>query len=364
MYGIFGTCISLWRSVTMVLLFFLSDGIQTFSLLDTPWDGDGANAYCPPQRTFGRRPVNIRGSCWTSNTGPEGFVCRAAQILTRLGGQLPCPRISLRARVPPPEKSFQFKTPTTTLHPTLNHPHPHLSPAPPQTPMPRRTPSPTGSEPEFDISTALADHDFLSDDDDNTQARKTSTIAVNDQSVNDILDVSDDDEAFIAAQQAASNRKGSNLKGKTVKKGGGFQQMGSSFDLHKSTWGGRVAANRASGLNLSLLKAITRKGFSVPTPIQRKTIPLVLEGLDVVGMARTGSGKTAAFVIPMVERLKAHSVKVGARAVILSPSRELALQTLKVVKELGRGTDLKCVLLVGGDSLEDQFGFMASNPDM
>lgn len=119
-----------------------------------------------------------------------------------------------------------------------------------------------------------------------------------------------------------------------------------------------------AGLNLSLLKAITRKGFSVPTPIQRKTIPLVLEGLDVVGMARTGSGKTAAFVIPMVEKLKTHSVKVGARAVILSPSRELALQTLKVVKELGRGTDLKCVLLVGGDSLEDQFGFMASNPDM
>lgn len=84
----------------------------------------------------------------------------------------------------------------------------------------------------------------------------------------------------------------------------------------------------------------------------------------MVGMARTGSGKTAAFVIPMVEKLKAHSVKVGARAIILSPSRELALQTLKVVKELGRGTDLKCVLLVGGDSLEDQFGFMASNPDM
>lgn len=48
----------------------------------------------------------------------------------------------------------------------------------------------------------------------------------------------------------------------------------------------------------------------------------------------------------------------------MSPSRELALQTLKVVRELGRGTDLKSVLLVGGDSLEDQFSFMASNPDM
>jgi ATP-dependent RNA helicase DDX54/DBP10 len=117
-------------------------------------------------------------------------------------------------------------------------------------------------------------------------------------------------------------------------------------------------------LNSHLLKAISRKGFTVPTPIQRKTIPLVLDNQDVVGMARTGSGKTAAFVIPMIEKLKAHSARVGARALILSPSRELALQTLKVVKEFGRGTDLKCVLLVGGDSLEEQFGFMAANPDI
>jgi ATP-dependent RNA helicase DDX54/DBP10 len=81
-------------------------------------------------------------------------------------------------------------------------------------------------------------------------------------------------------------------------------------------------------------------------------------------MARTGSGKTAAFVIPMIEKLKTHSVRVGARAVVLSPSRELALQTLKVVKELGRGTDFRTVLLVGGDSLEEQFGAMTSNPDI
>ena len=119
-----------------------------------------------------------------------------------------------------------------------------------------------------------------------------------------------------------------------------------------------------TGLNANLLRAINRKGFSVPTPIQRKAIPLVLERRDVVGMARTGSGKTAAFVIPMIERLKAHSARVGARALILSPSRELALQTLKVVKELGKGTDLKTVLLVGGDSLEEQFGLMAANPDI
>lgn len=81
-------------------------------------------------------------------------------------------------------------------------------------------------------------------------------------------------------------------------------------------------------------------------------------------MARTGSGKTAAFVIPMIERLRAHSAQFGSRALIMSPSRELAIQTLKVVKELAKGTDLKAVLLVGGDSLEEQFGFMAANPDI
>jgi ATP-dependent RNA helicase DDX54/DBP10 len=192
--------------------------------------------------------------------------------------------------------------------------------------MAPRTSSPALSENEFDISKAL----FGVEDNDATQQVLEADLGLD-------LDVGgddgSDDEAFIAARQAASNRKASNVKGKSVKKGGGFQAM---------------------GLNAAMLKAITRKGFSIPTPIQRKAIPLVLDGQDVVGMARTGSGKTAAFVIPMIEKLKTHSAKVGARGIILSPSRELALQTLKVVKELGRGTDLRTILLVGGDSLEDR----------
>ncbi|OLL24361.1 ATP-dependent RNA helicase dbp10 [Neolecta irregularis DAH-3] len=156
---------------------------------------------------------------------------------------------------------------------------------------------------------------------------------------------SDEDEEFISNQRLVANRK---TKGQKIFKGGAFQTM---------------------GLNQTLLKAITHKGFKVPTPIQRKTIPLLLQGRDVVGMARTGSGKTAAFVIPMIEKLKTHTAKailqrVGARAIIMSPSRELAIQSLKVVRELGKGTDLKSALLVGGDSLEDQFGLMVNNPDM
>ncbi|KAM5348219.1 hypothetical protein ACJ41O_008043 [Fusarium nematophilum] len=208
--------------------------------------------------------------------------------------------------------------------------------------MPRRGASPTPSEGEVDILGSLYPGEGDGDNGDN--GVETGLDFDFDGLLNGPEPGNDDgDEAFIALQQAASFRKASNLKGRTVKKGGGFQAM---------------------GLNSNLLKAITRKGFSVPTPIQRKAIPLILDRKDVVGMARTGSGKTAAFVIPMIERLRAHSARFGTRALILSPSRELAIQTLKVVKEFGRGTDLKCVLLVGGDSLEEQFGSMAANPDI
>lgn len=201
------------------------------------------------------------------------------------------------------------------------------------------------SENEVDISKTLFKGDvFESDNEDlletaaqdnrpKNKKRKTENVV-------DAFEDDDDDEAFIAATQVKANRKSED---KAAKKSGAFQSM---------------------GLNTVLLKAITRKGFNVPTPIQRKTVPLIMDGQDVVGMARTGSGKTAAFVIPMIEKLKTHSAKVGARAVVLSPSRELALQTMKVVKEMSRGTDLRSILLVGGDSLEDQFSSMASNPDI
>ncbi|GAB7362666.1 hypothetical protein MBLNU230_g2975t1 [Neophaeotheca triangularis] len=207
--------------------------------------------------------------------------------------------------------------------------------------------SPALSETEVDISKNLfQDGGFDSEDEPAGEveakvAKKHKRNPVTSSAQDE--ESSEEDEAFIAATQAAANKKSTVLGGKTAKKAGAFQTM---------------------GLNTHLLKAITKKGFSVPTPIQRKTIPVIMDGQDVVGMARTGSGKTAAFVIPMIEKLKSHSAKVGARAIVLSPSRELALQTLKVIKELGRGTDLRTTLLVGGDSLEDQFSSMASNPDI
>nr|XP_022919550.1 ATP-dependent RNA helicase DDX54 [Onthophagus taurus] len=130
---------------------------------------------------------------------------------------------------------------------------------------------------------------------------------------------------------------------KTNKKSGGFQSMGISYNV---------------------LKGIIKRGYKIPTPIQRKTIPLALEGRDVVAMARTGSGKTASFLIPLFEKLKVRSAKSGARGLILSPTRELALQTLKFVKELGKFTDLKAAVILGGDSMEDQFAVIHGSPDI
>ncbi|XP_010537323.1 PREDICTED: putative DEAD-box ATP-dependent RNA helicase 29 [Tarenaya hassleriana] len=119
-------------------------------------------------------------------------------------------------------------------------------------------------------------------------------------------------------------------------------------------------------LNLSpnVYRGIKQKGYRVPTPIQRKTMPIILSGADVVAMARTGSGKTAAFLVPMLEKLKEHMTQGGVRGLILSPTRDLAEQTLKFTKELGKFTDLRVTLLVGGDSMEEQFEELAKNPDI
>lgn len=132
----------------------------------------------------------------------------------------------------------------------------------------------------------------------------------------------------------------------------------------------KKSTKKAGGFNCfavspEVMKGIQKRGYKIPTPIQRKTIPLVLEGRDVVAMARTGSGKTACFLIPLFEKLKAKiGTSSGLRALILSPTRELALQTLKFVKELGKFTGLRAAVVVGGDAMESQFSAIHSNPDI
>ena len=126
----------------------------------------------------------------------------------------------------------------------------------------------------------------------------------------------------------------------------------------------KAGSFRSMGLIDELIKSVDKLGFKHPTPIQRRAIPAILTGVDCVAMARTGSGKTAAFAIPTVNRLEKHSDVVGVRAIVLSPTRELAMQTCKVFQLLSRYTDLRIALIVGGHSMEGQFDRLMNNPDI
>lgn len=100
-------------------------------------------------------------------------------------------------------------------------------------------------------------------------------------------------------------------------------------------------------LNKQLLTAVAEAGYEQPTPIQAKTIPLVMAGHDVLGIAQTGTGKTAAYLLPLLMKLK-YAQGQHPRAIILAPTRELVLQIAENVRLLAAHTDLRSVALYGG----------------
>jgi ATP-dependent RNA helicase RhlE len=105
------------------------------------------------------------------------------------------------------------------------------------------------------------------------------------------------------------------------------------------------------GLNSALLQSLAAEGYTTPTPIQAQAIPGVLAGKDLLGIAQTGTGKTAAFALPILHRLAANrrpALRQGARALILSPTRELATQIAQSFKTYGRHTNLSVALMYGG----------------
>jgi ATP-dependent RNA helicase RhlE len=123
------------------------------------------------------------------------------------------------------------------------------------------------------------------------------------------------------------------------------------------------ASFHALGLSESLLKDLAAAGFSSPTPIQEQAIPPALAGRDVIGCAQTGTGKTAAFVIPMVERL-AVLPKGQPQALILAPTRELALQTLTTIEKLGRSRRVSATVIVGGADMQAQVRGLRQRPEI
>lgn len=115
------------------------------------------------------------------------------------------------------------------------------------------------------------------------------------------------------------------------------------------------------GLKEDLLKMIDKKGYEIPTPIQRQTIPIALRGRDIMGQAQTGTGKTAAFGIPIL-----NSVVKGEKtqALILCPTRELAVQVAKEIAFLGRGMEIAVIPVYGGQSIDVQLRLLRKNPEV
>ncbi|KAG0468706.1 hypothetical protein HPP92_018034 [Vanilla planifolia] len=131
--------------------------------------------------------------------------------------------------------------------------------------------------------------------------------------------------------------------------------------------GASFHANSFLELNLSrpLLRACEALGYHKPTPIQAACIPLALTGRDICGSALTGSGKTAAFALPVLERLLFRPKRIRAiRVLILTPARELAIQVHSMVEKLSQFTDIRCCLVVGGLSSKVQEAALRSMPDV
>ena len=136
-------------------------------------------------------------------------------------------------------------------------------------------------------------------------------------------------------------------------------------DTHESPAIGTPNSFQGMALSRPILRGLAAVGFSSATPIQAKTIPIALLGKDVVGSAVTGSGKTAAFIIPILERLLYRPKKVPAtRVVVLMPTRELAVQCFSVATKLASFTDVTFVQLVGGYSPREQEQRLKKRPDI
>src|SRR5256714_9651600 len=116
------------------------------------------------------------------------------------------------------------------------------------------------------------------------------------------------------------------------------------------------------GLSTEVLRAVHDAGYREPTPIQREAIPLILRGRDVIGLAQTGTGKTAAFTLPLVDQLLRGPRRT--RAVVLTPTRELCVQVEESVRKYASYAPLSVVAVYGGVPLEPQQKALRAGTDV
>ncbi|HKG57359.1 MAG TPA: DEAD/DEAH box helicase, partial [Candidatus Limnocylindrales bacterium] len=124
------------------------------------------------------------------------------------------------------------------------------------------------------------------------------------------------------------------------------------------------------GLSADLLGTVAEEGYEQPTPVQAEAIPLVLAGRDVLAAAQTGTGKTAAFVLPILDRLREHAntsfspARHPVRSLILVPTRELAMQVDESVRTYGRTVPLRPAVVYGGIPIEPQIKVLRSGVEI
>lgn len=114
------------------------------------------------------------------------------------------------------------------------------------------------------------------------------------------------------------------------------------------------------GIAPNLLTALERLNFKVPTPIQAKAIPIANQGQDLIGIAQTGTGKTLAYGIPVIQRIS----RIKGAGLIILPTRELALQVDETLQKMGQSANLKTAILIGGISMEPQFSMLKRQPQI
>lgn len=124
---------------------------------------------------------------------------------------------------------------------------------------------------------------------------------------------------------------------------------------------------RDLGLAEPILRALEAQNFTTPTPIQAKAIPIILQGRDLLGIAQTGTGKTAAFGLPVIHQLGEEKVMLGrggCRVLILAPTRELAIQIEQNLRSFAKEMRLRIVAILGGVSRKGQVDKLARGADI
>ena len=133
------------------------------------------------------------------------------------------------------------------------------------------------------------------------------------------------------------------------------RRRGASRESRNDAWRYALSSTfQDLGLSETTLSAVERMGFTAPTPVQEQAIPLVLEGRDVVAAATTGTGKTAAFALPLFERIGRAKRPGSPRALVVSPTRELAQQIDAACTQLAKASNRRMLTVMGGTKYKGQ----------